>query len=101
MLRKKYVIPNVLSRFVSINAVLINLQHLELNTLFIYNAILVEIHSTLVSQILIRYNSESWWAWLQIQIRVNRDLQIDAAIFLFMLDSPLLINADLYLAPHL
>lgn len=97
---KEHVIPDALSRLASANAAPMNSHHSELDALFVYNATLVEIHPTLVSRILAGYDSDPWWARLQIQIRANRDLQADAATLPFVLGSPPPTDADPYLAPR-
>ena len=56
-LSKKHTIFDTLSCLTSANTPFNELQHSELNTLFIYNIIPVEIHPILVSQILVDYKA--------------------------------------------
>ena len=59
-LGKKHIIPNALNQLTSANTRHPDLQHSELNALFTYNAILVEIYPSQVSQILARYKINLW-----------------------------------------
>lgn len=46
---KEHIIPDILSQLASTNTRYPNLQHLEINILFIYNATLVKIYPARVS----------------------------------------------------
>ena len=62
--RKEHIILDALTRHASTNKGYPEAQHLELDALFTYNAILVEIHLGLVSQIFAGYRADPWWAQL-------------------------------------
>lgn len=64
-LNKEHIIPDALSQFASTNTYQADLQHLELDALFTYNATLVKIYLILVSQILAGYKMDPWLARLQ------------------------------------
>lgn len=61
---KEYIIFDTLSYLTNATPTLIDLHYSKLDTLYIYNNILIEIYLYLVSQILARYNSDLWWAQL-------------------------------------
>ena len=72
-------------------------QHLELDALFTYNTTLVEMHPTLVSQILADYQTDPWWARLHQQIQANDELGADAATLPFVINSTPPADSDPYL----
>ena len=52
---KEYIIPDTLSRLASTNVGCFDPAHSKLDTLFTYNATLIEIHPNLISEILAGY----------------------------------------------
>ena len=94
----EHIIPDALSRLASANAALTIPHHSEFDALFVYNATLIEIHPALVSRILAGYDSDPWWARLQLQVQANRDLDTNAATLLFVLGIPPPTEADPHLA---
>lgn len=59
---KKHIIPDAWSRLANSNIDITEPSYLEVDTLYIYNTTLIEIHPNLVSWILAGYNSDLWWA---------------------------------------
>lgn len=57
---KKYIIPDALSCLASTNVGCVNSSYSELDALFIYNTILVEIHPSLVLKILAGYEDDKY-----------------------------------------
>lgn len=57
---KEHIMPDILSGLVSVNIYLANSSYSELDALFVYNIMLIEIHPTLISRILARYNKIAW-----------------------------------------
>lgn len=55
-------------------------------------------YSALVSQILVGYKANLWWARLQLQIQANSDLGVDAATLPFIVGCTPPIDSDPYLA---
>ena len=96
---KEHIVLDALSRLASTNRHP-NPQHSELDVLFIYNTTLFEMHLALVSQILAGYKANPWWAWLQLQIQANNNLEADAPTLLFLVDSTPPTDSDFYLAPR-
>lgn len=80
---KQHIIPNALSRLTNTNIGLADSDYLELDTLFMYNITVIEIHPTLVSQILIRYKANNYLSHLQHQIQVNNKLGPNKALLPF------------------
>ena len=98
---KEHIIPDLLSRLVSANTRYLDRQHSELDALFTYNTMLVEMHPALVSQILVGYKPDPWWAQLQQQIQANNDLRADTMILLLVFGSTSPTDSDPYLALRL
>ncbi len=61
---KEHIIPDALSRLASANVGQADPSYSELDALFIYNAILVEIRPELISRILARYEVDDYWSRL-------------------------------------
>ncbi len=97
---KELIIPDAFNRLASINTCHADPHHSEFNTLFTYNAMLVEIHPVLVSRILAGYKADPWWARLQQQVQTNADLRADEATLPFVIDSVPSTNSDPYLGPQ-
>lgn len=57
-LGKEHIIPDTLSRLTSSNTGQADPQHSELDALFTYNTMLVELHPTLISRILAGYKAD-------------------------------------------
>ena len=57
---KKHIVPDVLSHLASTNTGHADPYHSELDILFAYSTTLVELHPTLISQILAGYNADPW-----------------------------------------
>lgn len=96
-LNKEYIIQNTLNHLINANIYLIQPFYLELDTLFVYNIILIAIHTTLISKILAGYNINTWWLQFQYQIQYNNKLDANMVFLLFILDSIPLSNANPYL----
>ena len=97
---KNHIIPNALSRLASANTRYLEPQHSELDALFTYNTMLVKIHLALVSQILVGYKADPWWARLQQQVQANSNLGADAATLLFVIGSTPPTDSNPYLTPR-
>ena len=98
---KEHIIPDALSRLANANSPPTDVQHSELDALFLYNTTLVKIHPTLVSRILASYNADPWWARLRLQIQHNSNLGRDAVALPFVLGSAPPTDADSYIEPQL
>lgn len=72
----------------------------ELDTLFSYKTTLVEMHPTLVFQILVSYKADHLWMQLQLQIQANSNFGVNITILLFVLGSTPSIDINAYLVPH-
>lgn len=59
-LNKEHIIQDTLNHLINANIYLIQPFYLELDTLFVYNIILIAIHTTLISKILAGYNINTW-----------------------------------------
>lgn len=97
---KEHIIPDALSWVASVKIRHPDLQHSRLDALFTYNTTLVKKYPALVSQILIGYKANPWYAWLQLHIQANNILWADAAILLFVIGSTLTTDSDPHLIPR-
>lgn len=90
----------MLSRLASITGCLIDLFHLELDALFVYNITLIKIYPTLVARIFATYDVNARCSQFQYQVRANKDLASNSGLLPFMSSISLASNADFYLAPR-
>lgn len=94
---KENIITNTLSRLVNINVGLTNPGYLELDALFTYNATFVKIYSTLILRILAGYKADAYWSYLQRQIQVNEELNLNKTLLPFIISSVPILDTDLYM----
>lgn len=98
--RKEHIILNALSRLASADHAEYDKVYSELDALFTYHAILVEISPNLIKRILDGYLVNNWWVKVLRQLLTNDNLGPDKAILPFVFDStkPSL-SADPYFLP--
>lgn len=93
---KKYNISDALNRLASVNIAGHDPNYSELDALFVYHTTLVKINSDLVKCILNGYAADNWWAKVHKQVLNNKELDIDKALFLFVLINTQPLNSDPY-----
>ena len=97
---KEHIISDALSRLASTNIGCSDLSHFELNALFTYNAILVEIYPGLILRILTGYKDDKYWARLHRQVQANEELGDDKTVLLFVTRDSYRLNNDPYILPR-
>lgn len=98
---KEHIIPDALSRFASANTILFFLdpEYSELDTLFTYTTILVDIHPDLIKKINDGYKANEWWFRLLRQVKNNKAFGNDKVIFSFIKRIPMPIDSGSYFTP--
>lgn len=98
---KEYIIPDTQRRLASTNVGCADLFYSELDALFTYNTILVEIHLSLISKILVGYEDDKYWARLHCQVQTNENLDDDRALLPFVSSCSYRSDSDLSMSPRL
>lgn len=100
--RKEHILPDALNRLASANTNLPSQDpvYSELDTLFIYNAMLVAMNKDLAQRIVKGYESDPWWVKVLSQLSSN-DALGDNKVFLPFVQKIPPTDADLYFLPRL
>ncbi len=83
---KERIIPDALSRLARAYTNLSSLdpEYSELDALFTYTTILVDIHADFIKRIIDSYKADEWWSKLLRLVEDNKALVDDKAIFPFV-----------------
>lgn len=97
---KEYIILDALSCLASINVSCADPSYSKLDVLFMYSAILIEIHPNLLSSILAGYEDDEYWAHLYYQVQANEDLGNNKALLPFVTGCSYKSDSDPYMSPR-
>ncbi len=99
---KEHIVPDAISRLASANTNLLSLdpEYSELDALFIYTTILVDIHSDLIKRIIGGSKANEWWLKLLREVEDNKALGGDKAIYFFIKEIPMPTDFDFYFTPR-
>lgn len=81
----------------SINVGCSNSFYSELNVLFTYNTIFIEIYPNLILTILAAYKANKYWTNIYCQVQANENLDNDKALFPFLLSWFYILDVNSYM----